>query len=38
MNGWKGFKTDDKTSVMNTGEGEQLVWQLRAVSLATESS
>ena len=29
MNGWKDFKTDDKTSVMNTGEGEQLAWQLR---------
>jgi hypothetical protein len=23
------FQTDDKTSVMNTGEGDQLAWQLR---------
>jgi hypothetical protein len=29
VNGWKDFKTDDKTSVMNTGEGEQLAWRLR---------
>jgi hypothetical protein len=38
MNGWKDFKTDDKTSVMNPGEGEHLAWQLRAVSVATASS
>ena len=30
MNGWKDFKTDDKTSAMNTGEGDQL-------SVATET-
>ena len=29
INGWKDSKTDDKTSVMNTGEGNQLAWQLR---------
>jgi hypothetical protein len=29
MNGWKDFKTEDKTSVMNTGLGDQLAWQLR---------
>jgi len=29
VNGWKDLKTDDKTSVMNTGEGDQLAWQLR---------
>jgi hypothetical protein len=29
MNGWKGFKTEDKTSLMNTGSGDQLAWQLR---------
>jgi hypothetical protein len=29
MNEWKYYKTDDKTSVMNTGEGDQLAWQLR---------
>ena len=28
MNGWKDFKTDDKMSV-NTGVGDQLVWQVR---------
>ena len=26
---WKGFKTEDKTSVMNTGVGDQLAWQVR---------
>ena len=26
VNGWTDFKTDDKTSVMNTREGDQLVW------------
>jgi len=29
MNGWKDFKTDDKMSVMNTGVGDQLTWQVR---------
>jgi len=29
MNGWKDFKTDDKMSVMNTGVGDQLAWQVR---------
>ena len=29
MNGWKEFKTDDKMSVMNTGVGDQLAWQVR---------
>jgi hypothetical protein len=29
MNVWKDFKTEDKTSVMNTGVGDQLAWQLR---------
>jgi len=29
MNRWKDFKTDDKMSVMNTGEGDQLAWKLR---------
>jgi hypothetical protein len=29
MNEWKDFKMEDKTSVMNTREGDQLVWQLR---------
>ena len=29
MIGWKDFKTDDKISVMNTGVGDQLVWQVR---------
>ena len=28
MNGWKDFKTDDKMSVMNTGVGDQLAWQV----------
>ena len=27
--GWKDFKTADITSVMNTGVGEQLAWQMR---------
>ena len=27
MNGWKDLKTEDKTSVMNTGVGDQLAWQ-----------
>ena len=26
---WKDFKTDDKMSVMNTGVGNQLEWQVR---------
>ena len=26
---WKDFKMEDKTSMMNTGVGDQLVWQLR---------
>jgi len=29
MKGWKDFKTDEKMSVMNTGVGDQLVWQVR---------
>jgi len=29
MNRWKDFKTDDKISVMNTGVGDQLAWQVR---------
>ena len=29
MNGWKDFKTYDKMSVMNTGVGDQLAWQVR---------
>ena len=29
MNGWKDFKTEDKTSVINTAVGDQLAWQLR---------
>ena len=29
MNGWKYVKTEDKMSVMNTGVGDQVVWQLR---------
>ena len=29
MNGLKEFKTDDKMSVMNTGVGDQLAWQVR---------
>jgi len=29
MNGWKDFETDDKMSVMNTGVGDQLAWQVR---------
>ena len=29
MNGCNDFKTDDKTSVMNTGEGDRVAWQLR---------
>jgi len=29
MNGWKDFKTDDEMSVMNTGVGDQLAWQVR---------
>jgi len=29
MNGWKDFKTYDKLSVMNIGEGDHLAWQLR---------
>jgi len=29
MNGWKDVKTDDNMSVMNTGVGDQLVWQVR---------
>jgi len=29
MNGWKDLKTEDKTSVMNTGVGDQLAWQQR---------
>ena len=29
MNGWNDFKTDDKMSVMNTGVGDKLAWQLR---------
>ena len=29
MNGWESFKTDDKMSVMNTGVGDQLAWQVR---------
>jgi hypothetical protein len=28
MNEWKDFKTEDKTSVMNTRVGDQLAWQL----------
>jgi len=28
MNGWKDFVTDDKMSMMNTGVGDQLVWQV----------
>ena len=34
MNGWKDFKLEDKTSVMNTGVGDQLTWQswLKAIS------
>jgi len=27
--GWKDFETDDKMSVMNTGVGDQLMWQVR---------
>jgi hypothetical protein len=27
--GWKDFKTEDKTLVMNTGVGDQLAWQLK---------
>ena len=29
MNGCKDFKTDDKMSVMNTGVGDHLAWQVR---------
>jgi len=29
MNGWKDFEMDDKMSVMNTGMGDQLAWQVR---------
>ena len=29
MNGWKDFKTDDKMSVMNTGMGDLLAWEVR---------
>ena len=29
MNVCKDFKTDDKMSVMNTGVGDQLAWQVR---------
>jgi len=29
MNGWKDFKMDNKMSVMNTGVGDQLAWQVR---------
>jgi hypothetical protein len=29
VNGWKDFKTEDETSVINTGVVDQLVWQLR---------
>ena len=29
MNGLKDFKTDDKMSVMNTGVGDQLAWQVK---------
>ena len=29
MIGWKDFETDDKMSVMNTGVGDQLAWQVR---------
>ena len=29
MNGWKDFETEDKMSVMNTGVGDQLSWQVR---------
>ena len=29
MNGWKDFETGDKMSVMNTGVGDQLAWQVR---------
>jgi len=29
MNGWRDFKTDDKMSMMNTGVGDQLAWQVR---------
>jgi len=29
MNGCKDFKTDGKLSMMNTGVGDQLAWQVR---------
>ena len=28
MSGWKVFRMEDKISVMNTGVGDQLAWQL----------
>jgi len=37
MNGWKDFKTDDKTSAMNTGEEDQLAWQLRQCNSRSSS-
>jgi len=37
MNRWKDFKTEDKTSAMNTGVEDQLAWQLRQLSSRSSS-